>query len=90
MTGTARTSDAAVDPAIAIFASGYRNRFGHPRPDVVARYVARDARTLRTDVEGAVAFDIGPGGVDGLERARVEFARYWRDVPQSSAARLDP
>jgi competence protein ComEC len=81
---------ATVDPAIAIFTSGYRNRFGHPRPDVVARYVARGARTLRTDFEGAIAFDIGPGGIDGVERARVEFARYWRDVPQSSAARLDP
>ncbi|HEY8242231.1 MAG TPA: ComEC/Rec2 family competence protein, partial [Casimicrobiaceae bacterium] len=81
---------AAVDPAIAIFTPGYRNRFGHPRPDVVARYVAHGAQTLRTDLDGAVAFDIGPAGVAGVERARVAFARYWRAVPQSSAARLDP
>jgi len=81
---------AAVDPAIAIFTPGYRNRFGHPRPDVVARYVARGAQTLRTDFDGAVAFDIGPAGVADVERARVEFARYWRVVPRTSAARLDP
>src|SRR4029453_61011 len=67
---------AAVDPALAIFTPGYRNRFGHPRPDVVARYVARSARTLRTDLDGAVAFDIGPTGVAGVERARVPYAPY--------------
>ena len=81
---------AAVDPAIAIFTPGYRNRFGHPRPDVVARYVARGAHALRTDFDGAVGFDIGPAGVTEVERARVEFARYWRVVPRTSAARLDP
>ena len=29
---------AAVAPWIAVYTPGYRNRFGHPRPDVVARY----------------------------------------------------
>ena len=29
---------AAVAPRIAVYTPGYRNRFGHPRPDVVARY----------------------------------------------------
>ena len=81
---------AAVDPAIAIFTPGYRNRFGHPRPEVVARYVARYARTLRTDLDGAVAFDAGPGGIADVELARVAFARYWRERPRLSAARLDP
>ena len=30
---------AAVAPRIAIIAAGYRNRFGHPRAEIVARYV---------------------------------------------------
>jgi competence protein ComEC len=81
---------AAVDPAIAIFTPGYRNRFGHPRPEVVARYVAREARTLRTDLDGAIAFDAGPSGIAGVERARIAYARYWREVPRIPAARLDP
>jgi competence protein ComEC len=31
----------AVRPAIALAQAGYRNRFGHPAPDVVQRYVER-------------------------------------------------
>jgi competence protein ComEC len=59
-------------------------------PDVVARYVARGARTLRTDSTAPIAFDIGTGGRRRRRAARVEFARYWRVVPRTSAARLDP
>lgn len=28
----------AVDPSVAVVQAGYRNRFGHPRPDVLRRY----------------------------------------------------
>ncbi|MEO8486175.1 MAG: DNA internalization-related competence protein ComEC/Rec2 [Betaproteobacteria bacterium] len=76
---------AAVDPAIAIFTPGYRNRFGHPRADVVARYVARGAATLRTDLDGAIVFDAGPAGIENLARTRHTWARYWRDRPDMSA-----
>ena len=81
---------AAVDPALAIFTTSYRNRFGHPRADVVARYVARGAETLRTDLDGAIAFDLGPAGIANLERTRHAWARYWREVPRTTAARLGP
>src|SRR5438046_1538330 len=37
---------AAVAPAIAAYTPGYRNRFGHPRPAVVARYDAAGIRTF--------------------------------------------
>lgn len=47
----------AVRPAFAVIASGYRNRFGHPRADVVARYTGRGTRVARTDVMGAIVFD---------------------------------
>jgi competence protein ComEC len=79
----------AVDPAIAIFTPGYRNRFGHPRPEVVARYVARGAATLRTDLDGAIAFDAGPARIDNVERSRIAWTRYWRDVPAERRAPLD-
>ena len=37
---------AAVAPEIAVYTPGYRNRFGHPRPDVVARYDRAGVREL--------------------------------------------
>src|SRR5258708_22807331 len=50
----------AVAPKIAVFACGYRNRFGHPRPDIVARYEAASSRLLRTAYEGAVMVSFSP------------------------------
>lgn len=54
---------ASVAPRWVLFATGYRNRFGFPRPDVLARYRAADAEALSTAECGAiqVAFrDPGP------------------------------
>jgi len=45
---------AAVRPAVAIVSAGHRNRFGHPHPEVVARYQAAGATLLRTDRDGSV------------------------------------
>lgn len=61
---------AAVQPRFVAFSAGYRNRFQHPRPEVVARYVAVGARSLRTDESGALVFTVG----DEIELAR------WREV----------
>ena len=44
---------AAVAPSVAIVAAGYRNRFGHPRADVLARYRRAGATHVRTDLSGA-------------------------------------
>jgi competence protein ComEC len=45
---------AASRPRLALVSAGYRNRFGHPHPDVLARY--RDARAVvyRTDRDGCI------------------------------------
>ncbi len=72
---------AAVDPAVAVFTPGYRNRFGHPRPEVVARYVSRGSAVVRTDRDGAITFDAGSSRIAGVERARAVGARYWFDLP---------
>jgi competence protein ComEC len=71
----------AVAPDIAVYTPGYRNRFGHPRPAVVARYDAAGIRTFRTDYDGALTFMFAPGA-SRTPRAEREFdRRYWRDAP---------
>jgi competence protein ComEC len=52
---TSSTSDflQAVRPRVAVVQAGYRNRFGHPRPEVVARYDALAVRLVQTPQCGA-------------------------------------
>jgi competence protein ComEC len=72
---------AATAPSVAVFTPGYRNRFGHPRPDVVARYEATGAQLVRTDLDGALIFDFVPGAALTPQAQRVHDRRYWREVP---------
>ena len=64
---------AAVGAREAIFPVGYRNRFSHPRPDVVERYAG--SRRWRTDRDGAM--HIALGSVIDLAAYRQTHQRYW-------------
>ena len=44
----------AVSPSIAVISSGYRNRFHHPRKEVVKRYKARSIKILNTKCDGQI------------------------------------
>jgi competence protein ComEC len=79
----------AVGPAIAVFACGYRNRFGHPRPDIVARYAAESVQMLRTDSEGAVTLSFVPGTPLRSASERDERRRYWMDAPEPATLDAD-
>jgi competence protein ComEC len=68
---------AAVRPSHAVFTTGYRNRFGHPKPEVLARYLATGAAAWRTDRDGAVTVTIATGGLE-VARYRDAERRYWR------------
>ncbi|MGH8663836.1 MAG: DNA internalization-related competence protein ComEC/Rec2 [Burkholderiales bacterium] len=69
---------AAVHPDVAVFSAGYRNRFRHPRPEVVERYQQIGSRILRSDRQGALEFAIDdPGWQITAERERRR--RYWQD-----------
>jgi competence protein ComEC len=72
---------ATVSPESAAFTPGYRNRFRHPRAEIVARYVAAGVRTYRTDYEGALMFTFAPGESHEPRLERAHDARYWRDTP---------
>ena len=47
---------AAIHPAWAVISCGRRNRFGHPRPEILAELQAAHALTYRTDLDGAACF----------------------------------
>jgi competence protein ComEC len=69
----------AVSPRYAVFSVGYRNRFGHPRADVVERYARQGAELARTDSGGAWIFTTGAGGVTGKAWREVR-RRYWQGL----------
>jgi len=75
----------AVSPAVAIVTPGYRNRFGHPRPEVVARYLRAGARVTRSDFDGAVIVDIAAGQPVHVRATRDDARRYWHDEPRRDA-----
>lgn len=68
----------SVDPRVAVFQVGYRNRFGHPHPQVWARFEARGISLARTDRDGAIRVAAHDGRL-ALERYRDAHARYWMD-----------
>ncbi len=45
----------ALQPSLAVVSAGRRNLFGHPHPDVIARYEAAGVEVLQTGHDGAVA-----------------------------------
>ncbi len=67
---------AAVQPRYAIVPVGYRNRFGHPVPEVLARYGGAGARLLRTDADGAILVKLD-GNAPVLDAERRRRGRYW-------------
>jgi competence protein ComEC len=75
---------AAVAPVHAVITAGYRNRFGHPRADVLARYRAGGASVIRTDEAGAVVVELGAQremDAVAVRGWRAAHRRYWHDVP---------
>lgn len=72
----------AVAPQLALFPVGYRNRYGFPKPEVVARYRRRGVRLLDTARHGAIEIHLGGGGGIGrVETYRQRATRYWHYRP---------
>lgn len=67
---------ARVRPSSVVFTVGYRNRFGHPKPDVVDRYRDAGATLYRSDRDGALLFRFGSGGMK-TTAWREASPRYW-------------
>lgn len=66
----------AVSPQTAIVSAGYRNRYRHPRDEVVQRYQALGASVRRTDQDGALRIVLSPHEVK-VTAWRAIRRRYW-------------
>ena len=65
----------AVQPSVAIFQVGYRNRYRHPKPQVFERYRDLGIQRLRNDDSGAITLQFGSSL--SIRTYRSEHARYW-------------
>jgi len=67
-----------VAPRHAVFAVGHRNRFGHPREDVLARYREAGSELLRTDTGGAIQLRFATDNLR-VDAERERARRYWHE-----------
>lgn len=68
-----------VAPRWVVYTVGYRNRFGHPHPEVMARFGQLGSVQLRSDRDGLVRFRFGEAGVEAAQYRSVQ-RRYWHTV----------
>jgi competence protein ComEC len=68
----------AVQPSVAIVQAGYRNRFGHPRPDVLGRYTDLGVDVVQTPRCGASTWRSEQPKLVQCERNQRQ--RYWQHV----------
>ena len=74
-----------MQPRLAVVQAGYRNRFGHPAPEVQARYVQQGVQLVKTTECGAATWrSTQPGQVECL---REQGRRYWHHRGATELAR---
>jgi competence protein ComEC len=67
-----------VAPRYAVFSVGYRNRFGHPREDVLERYRDAGSALIRSDTAGAIEMRFAPETLR-IDLQRERGRRYWHE-----------
>ncbi len=71
---------AVLKPSLALVSAGWRNRFGHPRAEVVARYAGAGVPLFNTAVQGAVEVEFPADGPPRRQPGwRLRQPRYWRE-----------
>lgn len=69
-----------LSPSLAVASAGFRNRWGMPRQEVVARWASAGADVLDTGRDGAIGVRLcADTGLDLLYRQRVRSRRFWHD-----------
>jgi competence protein ComEC len=79
----------AVAPTWVSVQAGYRSRFGHPHPQVLARYRDQGVQVVRSDWSGAARWRFEADGSVRLERWRQDHGRYWLNRPDRWHAPAD-
>jgi competence protein ComEC len=86
--GSKSSSSAAfvqtVQPRLAVVQAGYRNRFGHPAPEVQARYLQQGAKLVKTADCGAATWRSAQPGEVHCQRE--QGRRYWHHRGASEPA----
>lgn len=67
-----------VAPAHVVFSTGYRNRFGHPHPQVVASIRRQGAAMHNTATDGALCLRLSPADPPVPVAARTVRHRFWQ------------
>jgi competence protein ComEC len=71
----------------AVVQSGYRNRHGHPHPEIAARYGSHGVALFRTDRAGALQWRFRVDGDARRSAWRTERVRYWHNRPAAETSR---
>ena len=69
-----------VQPQHVVFTMGYRNRYGHPNPEVLRRFAETGAILHRNDRHGWLRLRFSDNGV-AAEHWRERRRRYWQHAP---------
>ncbi|HKE46530.1 MAG TPA: DNA internalization-related competence protein ComEC/Rec2, partial [Rhodanobacteraceae bacterium] len=78
----------AAHPALAVVSAGWHNHYGHPHPDVVARFRDAGACVADTAGQGAVTIEFPPDSGPVAHAERDRRRRYWRERSDPSCCPL--
>lgn len=67
---------ATIAPEYAVISTGYRNRFGFPKQDIMSRYEAHGVETLVTYITGEISMKFSAAGLI-IEQFRLKNRRFW-------------
>jgi competence protein ComEC len=70
----------AVSPEYALISTGYMNRYGLPKADIVAKYTTLGAQVLNTSHDGAISFLMDKSGLSELSLHRKVARHYWSSI----------
>jgi competence protein ComEC len=72
-----------LDPDQAFAQNGYRNRYGHPHPDVTARYQILDIPFYQTSQTGAQMWAFKSNAKSSTQFWRHDIKRLWHRMMQN-------